>query len=110
MSVGRTYFAAFSNEGTAGYATAGNGVNRKTIDKFAFPSDTRTILTAQLANDRGGVAGAGGKDVCGYVAGSDSQATTVEKLLFSAETVSTLGTGLSPGRGLAAGMSNSGTL
>lgn len=46
MSITRDTLASFSNSGTAGYLLGGySGGYKDDIDKFAFPSDTRSALT-----------------------------------------------------------------
>jgi hypothetical protein len=79
-----------------------------TVDKFAFPSDTRTTLGTGLSTARGQAAGLSNSAVAGYFAGGNVGAGIVDKFAFPADTRTTLGTGLSSTRQAAAGSSNEG--
>jgi hypothetical protein len=105
-----------SNQAVAGYFAGGNdqgGTFLTRVDKFAFPSDTRTTLGTGLSaatRQQGGMSNA---FVAGYFGGgstTSSQVTTVDKFAFPGDTRSTLATGLSAARTLLAGNSNSGVL
>jgi hypothetical protein len=117
LSLGKSGVAGFSNSGVAGYVAGGfnNTANAvyTTVDKFAFPADTRTTLGTGLSvavREAGAMANSA---VAGYVGGGGPVAsggtyeTTVNKFAFPADTRSTLGTGLSTAR-KPAGMSNQG--
>jgi hypothetical protein len=101
-----------SNSGVAAYF-AGN-VFGTTVDKIAFPADTRTTLATGLSVVRGGVGGMANVAVAGYLGGGvDSNGTvwytTVDKFAFPADTRSTLGTGLAVALSNNRGCANSGT-
>lgn len=90
--------------GVAGYFGGGFDTNPTalaTVDKFAFPADTRTTLGTGLSVARGGVSGFSDSGVAGYFAGGRTAAarqTTVDKFAFPGDTRTTLGTGLSTAR------------
>jgi hypothetical protein len=106
-----------ANPAVAGYFMGGDQspggvVGSSAVDKFAFPSDTKSTLAASLPTNQGRSAGISNNGVAGYAAGGTSGAaiiSSVYKLTFSTEAVSTLGTGLSGTRDAPAGFSNSGT-
>ena len=84
---------AFSNYGVAGYFVGGNDAAGKvtSVDKFAFPSDTKTNLaTATLGFNRTALADQG---VSGYVMGGEDSVGAVvslcEKFAFSTDTKTT---------------------
>jgi len=82
-----------------------------TVDKFAFPSESRSTLGTGLSTACADSAGFANSGVAGYVAGgtiSGARITTVDKFAFPSDSRTTLGTGLSPATGIAAGFSNSG--
>jgi hypothetical protein len=79
------------------------------VDKFAFPSDTRSTLSTGLSVGRSEMGAFGNAGVAGYFGGGQNYAGTVDKIAFPADTTSTLGTGLSSSRATLAGMSNEGT-
>ena len=115
LSIGNQELAAMANSGTAGYF--GGGVNLgyyKTIEKFAFSNDSRTILTATLIYERKGLAAMANSGTAGYFGGGYSAANgapfnQVDKITFSNDSRSTLGTGLSAQTRDLAAMANSGT-
>jgi hypothetical protein len=105
-----------SNYSVAGYVAGGRisgNTNVTTVDKFAFPSDTRTSLGTGMSQDREGTAGFCNSGVAGYVAGGEritgggTLFTIVDKFAFPADTRSTLGTGLSAVSTRPAAVSNS---
>lgn len=109
--------AGFCNTGVAGYIAGGiritgGGAVFSTVDKFAFPADTRTTLATGLSAGTNRPAGVSNSAVAGYVGGGDNNFgtfyTTVDKFAFPSDTRSTLGTGLSVARSESAGMSNEG--
>jgi hypothetical protein len=87
-----TRFAGFANSATAGYVMSRNFA----VNKFAFPSDTRSTFTIALQNWTGKT-GFANKGVAGYLGGGDPTRTNVEKVTFSTDTLSALATGLSVG-------------
>ena len=98
----------------AGYFAGGKnaaGAVVATVDRFAFPTDSRTTLGTGLSSARRGVAGMANSGTAGYVCGGStgSYVATVDKFAFSDDGRTTLGTGLSAARAYAAGMANSGT-
>jgi hypothetical protein len=104
--------AGILRSGVAGYFGGGLGVpgNSAAVDKFTFPSDTRSTLGTGLSSARYGLAGMANSGVAGYFAGgfTTSEITTVDKFAFPADTRTTLGTGLVSSRKYAGGMANSG--
>jgi hypothetical protein len=97
----------------AGYFAGGSvgGASINTLNKFAFPTDTRTTLSAVLSNSVQQAAGMANAKVAGYVAGGFTGSVTiatVDKFLFADDTRSTLGTGLSSNRRNISGLANSG--
>jgi hypothetical protein len=108
----------FHNAGVAGYFAGGEGGFGSsnlltTVDKFAFPADTKSTLGTGLATAKRYTGGNSNSAVAGYIGGGETSAsaqgiTTVEKFAFPSDTRSTLGTGLSNSCKLLAGMSNEG--
>jgi hypothetical protein len=103
-----------SNNAVAGYLGGGNdaGTFYDTVDKFAFPSDTRTTLGTGLSAVRFGLSAAAKTNVAGYFAGGlttgSAAVNTVDKFVFPSETRTTLGTGISSARSGLSGMANEG--
>jgi hypothetical protein len=102
LSGNRAYAAGASDSGVAGYIAGGDSSSaptgrRTTIDKFAFPGDTRSTLGTGLSSARFALAGLADYGVAAYFAGGDTGAasSTVDKFAFPSDTRSTLGTGLS---------------
>jgi hypothetical protein len=104
--------------GVAGYFSggsdsSGNGVT--TVDKYAFPAETRSTLGTGLSSGRWGSSSFANSGVAGYNAGGSTSNTgdgstnvsTVDKFAMPADTRSTLGTGLSALTRHNAGMANS---
>ena len=96
----------------AGYFAGGEPSARTTtVEKFAFPADTRSTLATGLSSARENMAGFADSGVAGYSAGGDTssgRSSTVDKFAFPSDTRSTLGTGLATANWRAAGMSNQG--
>lgn len=104
----------------AGYTMGGDEANGAgttiitAISKLAWPAETASTLAATISSARRLLTGLSDTGVAGYAAGGMTGTTdatrvaTVDKLSFTAETRSTLGTGLSAARsqGGATGMSN----
>jgi hypothetical protein len=110
-----------ANQGVAGYFGGGtnntsDGAGRfTTVDKFAFPSDTKTTLGTGLSSGRRFLGANADSGVAGYFAGGSTNAfgqitrqTTVDKFAFPSDTRSTLGTGLSTALERLSGMANEG--
>jgi hypothetical protein len=95
----------------AGYFAGGltGGSYLTTVDKFAFPSDSRSTLGTGLASGRMTAAGFANSGIAGYVAGGNASGNfdSVEKFAFPADSRSTLATGLSTARREMAGFANS---
>jgi hypothetical protein len=101
-----------SNSGVAAYYQ-GNTFGT-TVDKIAFPADTRTTLATGGSQVRGGIGGMANVAVAGYFAGGvdgngNTWFTTVDKFAFPADTRTTLGTGLAVALSNNRGFANSGT-
>lgn len=95
--------------GVAGYFLGGQFDT--SMEKFAFPSDTRTVISGALSSSRPQGAGMANAQVAGYQgAGADSsfRSDTVDKFAFPADTRTTLGTGLSQIKRLLGAMANAG--
>lgn len=116
LSIARTTSNSYANDEVAGYVSGGeiNGfnVNTNSINKFAFPSDTRSNLSATVSTANalasGGMQNTG---VAGYAQlghTASGAVATVDKLSFTAETNSALGTGLSQARAYSGTMSDDG--
>lgn len=118
LSAPTLFIGAMANSGVAGYT--GGGVNNQNftrttvVNKFAFPSDSRSILGTGLSIGRMQLAGMAHSGIAGYFGGgTDGGSTThstVDKYSFSNDTRSTLGTGLSSVRNRLAAMATSGVL
>jgi hypothetical protein len=97
----------------AGYVAGGTTtVLVTTVDKFAYPSDTRSTLGTGLDQPKSNTAPFANSGVAGYSAGGQASGDTtasVEKFTFPADTRAYLGTGLSGLRGNPTGFANSGT-
>jgi hypothetical protein len=107
--------AGFANQAVAGYSAGGYTTNRSnvritTVDKFAFPGDTRSTLGTGMPTAISHCSGFADSGVAGYVAGgiTSVNVTAVEKFAFPSDTRSTLGTGLSTARRSGAGFANEG--
>ena len=99
--------------GVAGYAAGGIlSSGSSAVDKFEFPSDTRTTLGTGLSSARDSLTGFANSGVAGYAAGGDASGNvdTVDKFAFPADTRSTLATGLSAARRYLAGFADEGIL
>jgi hypothetical protein len=113
MSGNRREIGGFENIAVAGYVgpgfDGGSPGRTTTVDKFAFPSDTRSTLgtgTSASLRDAGAMSDI---RVAGYYSGSNgTSATAVDKFAFPSDTRSTLGTGLSSSRSLQGGMGDPG--
>jgi hypothetical protein len=111
LSSAKYGIAGLSDSGVAGYA-AGGDVNGSVIDKFSFSNDSRTTLGTTLSSARSYVRGASNSGVSGYIGGGLSPSpsftvqSTVDKITFSSDSRSTLGSGLSSARLGTAAMAN----
>jgi hypothetical protein len=89
-----------ADSGTAGYFFGGfTTAVVSTVDKFAFPGDTRSTLGTGLSAAKFRSAGMGNVGTAGYAGGgatgnNETGSTTVDKFAFPSDTRSTLGTGL----------------
>jgi hypothetical protein len=114
--------AAYANSGTAGYFVGGNTNTNfgatgrvRTVHKYAFSGDTLSTLENKLAVARENLAAMANSGTAGYAAGGYSatsgftKSSSIEKLLFSNDTNSTIGATLNQGRYLFSAMANSGT-
>lgn len=110
LSALRRDVGGFADPGVAGYAVGGteSGVSTivGTVDKFAFPTDTRSTLGTGLAAATAAVAGVASPGVAGYAMGGvvagPTYVSTVEKIAFPSDTVSTVAAVLSDTRSSAA--------
>jgi hypothetical protein len=101
LSIGRTESAGMSNSGVAGYIGGGftqvPADTSSVVDKFAFPSDSRSTLGTGLSAGVVTPGASANNGVAGYFAGgiNGGRRTTIDKFTFPADSRSTLGTGLS---------------
>jgi hypothetical protein len=114
LSVARYGFGGFANVEVAGYAHGGYresiDTNVGTVDKFAFPADTRTTLGTGLSGNRRTACGFANASVAGYASGGfeSTAVATVDKFAFPSDTRTTLATGLSTARQTSGGFADSG--
>jgi len=96
--------------GVAGYFLGGesSGGTVSTIDKFAFPSETRTTLASGMVTASQRHRSNANSGVAGY-SSTGNLGSNIEKLFFSTDSSSTLATTLSLSRSLSSGAANSGT-
>jgi hypothetical protein len=104
--------AGLSNSGVAAYYQ-GNTFGT-TVDKIAFPAETRTTLATGGSQVRGVGGGMANVAVAGYFGGGvdangNTWFTTVDKFAFPADTRTTLSPGLSVAASNNRGFANSGT-
>jgi hypothetical protein len=119
LSSARAGTGAMANSGVAGYFGGGrntsNGTNFTTVDKFAFPTDTRTTLGTGISSNRNEMGGCANSGIAGYLGGGGTGfltggVATVDKFSFSDDTRTTLATGLSSARTGVTAMANTGVL
>jgi hypothetical protein len=108
LSSAKDDIAGMANSGVAGYFGGGGGSG--TVDKFAFPSDTRSNTgNITTRNFSGGMANSG---VAGYFGGGEtaggSRLTSVNKITFPADSISTVATALGVATTEIAGFADSG--
>lgn len=99
------FLAGFIPPSIAGYVPA---VSDGNTDKFAFPTEVRTIIGSTFSSVRGSAVGASNTQVAGYVAGGSPALSSIQKMTLPAETVSTISATLTSGRRQFAGMENHG--
>jgi len=76
--------------GVAGYFGGGfETANVTTVDRFAFPSDTRTTLATGLSSARSQTNGMANSGVAGYISGG-SNSSSSDKFVFPSETRTTI--------------------
>jgi hypothetical protein len=88
-----------SNPAVAGYAAGSAGIVT-TVDKFAFPAETRTTLGTGLSGGRGYAGGVSYHGTAGYVCGgyNGSNVNVIDKFAWPSDTRTTLGATLSSSR------------
>jgi len=110
MLLGILNSQAAGGAASAGYFGGGDtGSMVDTVDKFEFPSDSRTTLATGLSSARNFLAGMADSGVAGYFGGGydgASRVTTVDKFAFPSDSRTTLGTGLSSARSGVAAMAS----
>jgi hypothetical protein len=94
--------------GVAGYVAGGF---QTAINKFAYPSDTRSVLSATMTSNVNAMSGFANSAVAGYFAGGfistpTTQTTRADKIAFPSDTKSTLNSALSSQRSDLSGASN----
>lgn len=119
LSVGKFYASNLSNSGVAGYIGGGQtaSANSSTIEKLTFSSEARSNLSATYGTPRGDSHGAmSNSGTAGYagggVNGSGTSVNSIDKILYSNDTTSTLSAVLpwsTYGRRRNPGTANSGT-
>ena len=97
----------------AGYVAGGfDGSTRiSSVDKYSFPSDTRSTLGTGLSGSRGNMPGFADAGIAGYFLGgfdNSNPVATVDKYALPADTRTTLGTGLSAANLNLSGFANEG--
>jgi hypothetical protein len=112
LSAARYGPTGFANTGVAGYSAGGfdwpPNAGTTTVDKFAFPSDTRSSLGTGISAAGGYGAGFADAGVAGYVSSAyTSPAAQVNKFAFPSDTRSILSSGLSANRNQPSGMADS---
>lgn len=105
--------AAFGNSGVAGYYAGGynpgTDTNFSTIDKIAFPADTKTTLVATLTAAQRNVSGMSNQAVAGYAMGGDGpQTNRIDKITYSNDSKSTLSATLTNPENGGSGFADSG--
>jgi hypothetical protein len=116
LSVDTYLVAGMADTGVAGYFCGGYYSDiaqwPTKVDKFAFPSDTRSILVTGLSVGREGAGGVAKSGTAGYVGGGNNAAklTSVDKFAFPSDTRTTLGAALSSARSQISAMSSSGVI
>lgn len=99
-----TYYVGETESYDAGYAVGGStGGYVSTIRKLLFSAETSSNLASSLSSARIGVSGCSqittaGYLMCGTPGSYLASVTTIDKLLFSDDTRTTLGSGISPSR------------
>ncbi len=112
--------ASFANSGTAGYYAGGQQVINDTISgvadiyKVLFSNDSVSSLGATLSVINDSPAGFAKSGTAGYISGgygrsTNSYLSTIQKLTFSNDSISTLGASTNP-RAWSQGFANSGSL
>jgi hypothetical protein len=100
----------FANSGTAGYSAGSGGST--TIIKMAFSNDSWSSISAKVLNGVGsGANSMANSGTAGYITGgSVSSASTsfIQKLVFSNDSLSTIGNRLSVAKQLSSGFANKG--
>jgi hypothetical protein len=108
LSAAVQYISTFSNSGTAGYFLHGASSGLGTADKFAFSNDSRTTLSTGIAGSPAqAVTGMSNSGTAGYICGNSS--TTLNKMIFSNDTFSSIAGGLTSARFAPGATSKSGT-
>jgi hypothetical protein len=102
-----------SNSGSAGYVAGGfvSGGLSGIIEKFAFPSDTRSSLSSNMATARRILIGSANNGVAGYLGGGfiSGASNIISKMPFGTETDANLGAVLNTGRYGLGAMADSGS-
>jgi len=115
--------AGFANSGTAGYVAGGiddQNVSvfcKSNIDKITFSTDARSAVTATMSSSKGYLSGVANSGTAGYIVGgyftndfvTETYYSTVDKLVFSGETRSTLAGRLANKTAYSSAFSNNGT-
>jgi hypothetical protein len=91
----------------AGGAAAESTTGSTTVDKFAFPSDTRTTLGTGLGANGARNAGFANSNVAGYI-GRENDSGNTDKFDFTNDSRTVVSAGIEFGRSLYAGHANSG--
>jgi hypothetical protein len=119
LPAGRVMGATFANSGTAGYYAGGLKESSydevSTVYKYSFSGESWSTVSNSLSQARTNTGGASHNGVAGYIAGGSTypdgtKFSTVNKILYSNDSISTLGTGLSQSVDYTSGFANSGTL
>ena len=111
LTSARYGLTGMANSGTAGYFAGGAALDG--IDKIAFSADTKTTLAEVLSAVRGYPGGAANSGTAGYIAGGSNSSfpnglSSINKIAFSADTITTLSATLTEARQRLGGAAHSG--
>lgn len=91
----------------AGGSSSDGGTGSTTVDKFAFPADTRSTLATGLGANTARTAAMANSNVAGYV-GRENNSGATDKFAFATDARTILGVGIEFGRSRFASHANSG--
>ena len=96
----------FANSGVAGYISVNSSASP---NKFSFPSDTRSIISASTSSQSRASAACSNNGTAGYIfGGADPISNAIQKLTYSSDAISVIGAVISNSGHYGAAFSNSG--